>query len=159
MQWSNLYSAESKYKIIFTDSYLQRVMLIVENLFLFVIFGSYCLIYPSDNVSDYLFFLIAITSIVLGRFYYQYTKLSIINNIEVLLSGICQFDQYNQWKIAGNSRINWLGCYLVLVSNNSEKKLKQTLFIYRDSVSKKDYSRLCRIILKVKTLPAANSAY
>lgn len=84
----------------------------------------------------------------------------------------CQYGSGIQ--LEKNSRVGWFGCWLSLENKVSESwsyenrsletpfitnkecknrdaKLKFSLFIYRDSVSPRNYSRLCRHILKRTT--------
>jgi len=78
--------------------------------------------------------------------------------------GECQFSANDKRQLSHSSRIGFWGCWLVferhssgsatLIKNNLLKSLqvKFTLpsyFIFKTSLSPQQYSRLCRIILKL----------
>jgi hypothetical protein len=68
--------------------------------------------------------------------------------------GICSFKGDNYYQLQENSRFSFLGCWLILepisvansMLNNKNEGRKITLFIYRDSLSQQDFSRLCNVI-------------
>ena len=57
-----------------------------------------------------------------------------------------------------NSRIGWFGCWLTLIhvpqgiEPTPPKKTIDSLYIFKDQLSSRDYARLCRHILKTKLL-------
>ena len=94
--------------------------------------------------------------------YHQYTNQ--LNLLFVLdLNGHCQFKSDQLWLITSASRIGYLGCYVNLVkidtfSHQIEHPFQQqNYFIFKDSLSAASYSRICRIINKVKLFKQDNS--
>jgi hypothetical protein len=77
-------------------------------------------------------------------------------------SGAVDCQQGTDFNIHPNSRIGWFGCWLTLKQHSnrvdfvSTDKQIASQFVYRDSVSASDYSRLCRQILKATTLTNTN---
>ena len=83
-------------------------------------------------------------------------------------NGVCSFesmfensvvsssDVSEQFQILASSRYSFFGCWLDMYStkllNNAinKKHIKKQLFIYRDSLSSEDFSRLSQIIRKLK---------
>lgn len=78
--------------------------------------------------------------------------------------GECQFSADDKRQLSVSSRIGFWGCWLVferhssgsaaLIKNNLLKRLRVKLtspsyFIFKTSLSPQQYSRLCRIILKL----------
>lgn len=83
------------------------------------------------------------------------------NNNQVLVlhqSGAIDCQQGTDFTISSNSRIGWFGCWLLLKQNCGQvdffrtDRLTACQFVYRDSVSASDYSRVCRQILRAITL-------
>ena len=77
----------------------------------------------------------------------------IIFEFDLTNQGLCSFGDNNQYQLQKNSRFSFFGCWLNLqqitatgtaLSNND--KAKKTLFIYRDSLSSQDFSRLSQVI-------------
>ncbi|MDO6427424.1 hypothetical protein Q4489_10385 [Thalassotalea sp. 1_MG-2023] len=62
--------------------------------------------------------------------------------------GLAAVNQQSAQPIVQGSRIGWLGCWLYLAPVNDVRKQPTKLFIFKDSVSKQDYARLCRHILR-----------
>jgi hypothetical protein len=87
------------------------------------------------------------------------------------LLGECQFSVNDKRKLSVTSRIGFWGCWLVFENKSLESVvdveesflnmllLKLTLptyFIFKASLSPKQYSRLCRIILKLNNTTDAS---
>jgi len=68
------------------------------------------------------------------------------------MQGECQFnDQDNSqenWQLSPYSRLSFLGCWLVFTHDHINKPSAK--FIFKDSLSSQDYSRLRRIIVALK---------
>ena len=60
----------------------------------------------------------------------------------------------NNYQIHPSSRVGWWGCWLILVNNQvgQQAAKKVTYFIFAEQCSSRDYARLCRTILRNKTL-------
>ncbi|MFT5298465.1 MAG: hypothetical protein ACI9YH_004513 [Colwellia sp.] len=86
------------------------------------------------------------------------------NSFTINLLGECQFSADDKRQLSVTSRIGFWGCWLVFEREPSgrkksfEKNLLKTFltrlsqptyFIFKTSLSPKQYSRLCRIILKL----------
>ncbi len=72
------------------------------------------------------------------------------------VDGRCIFYPETEYAITQASRVGLLGCWLVLTRKQGEhqahyKTATKHLFIFIDSVSSKDYARLCRTIYRTKT--------
>jgi hypothetical protein len=83
-------------------------------------------------------------------------------------NGVCSFesmlenslestvDAKEQFQLLVSSRYSFFGCWLDMYSSKAmtkainKKHKKKQLFIYRDSLSPKDFSRLSQIIRKLK---------
>jgi len=72
-------------------------------------------------------------------------------------NGSIEIDAHNPLILHQNSRIGWFGCWLILMpqtkglSSLPSAKRTTRLYLWKDSFSAVDYSRLCRHILKNKT--------
>ncbi|WP_426359827.1 hypothetical protein ACPUVO_06270 [Pseudocolwellia sp. HL-MZ19] len=66
---------------------------------------------------------------------------------EITLSpdGIVEINN-NSYRMHLNSRMGFLGCWLCLTNEKSDKVKTNTLFIFKSSVSQQHYSQLCRVI-------------
>ncbi len=86
------------------------------------------------------------------------------NSFTINLLGECQFSADDKRQLSVTSRIGFWGCWLVFEGkpSGSQKSLgknllktllikfsQPTYFILKTSLSPKQYSRLCRIILKL----------
>jgi hypothetical protein len=81
--------------------------------------------------------------------------------------GECQFSSNDKRQLSAKSRISFWGCWLVFEKKSSgslespeKNRLKKllvkltfpTYFIFKTSLSPKQYSRLCRVILKLNNM-------
>jgi len=82
---------------------------------------------------------------------------AIISTFELNNQGLCTFEDKNHYQLQANSRFSFLGCWLILQpvltvdvffypKNKARKKL---FFIYRDSLSQQDFSRLSNVITQL----------
>jgi hypothetical protein len=89
-------------------------------------------------------------------------KDSKINHLVIYDNGLIDYDFQVNLSLHINSRIGWFGCWLILidhVKHDEAEPIKQTfnfinkkvvpvkIFIFKDSLSMQDYSRLTRKIL------------
>lgn len=76
--------------------------------------------------------------------------------LTITQQGVIQFDNLEDnsmnFQLTPYSRVSFLGCWLIISSPGSSKKVK-TKFIFKDSLSSADYSRLSRVITALKLLP------
>jgi len=88
----------------------------------------------------------------------------IVSRFELNSQGVCSFDGNKHYQLQANSRFSFLGCWLTLqpltaqsitavgamfnTSNNNSNKM---FFIYRDSLSNQDFSRLSNVISQLSS--------
>jgi hypothetical protein len=78
----------------------------------------------------------------------------IVSRFELNCHGLCSFSESNQFQLQQSSRLSFLGCWLVLkpipaanaMFNVKNNDLNRVFFIYRDSLSKQDFSRIAHVI-------------
>jgi len=92
-----------------------------------------------------------IISIVLAQ---QHGKQAqVIYQFELSQQGLCTFDGKSYYQLQANSRLSFLGCWLTLTSVTENSTLlaskHKPLFIYRDSLSQKDFARLSLVLRKL----------
>jgi len=98
--------------------------------------------------------LAAVSIVFLGLLLTKPKKHQVISMFELDNQGICAFEGGNSYQLQANSRISFLGCWLILqpvsntslVLNNRNTNAKRRFFIFRDSLSKQDFSRLSQVI-------------
>ena len=76
--------------------------------------------------------------------------------LSITQQGVIQFENSKgnsvSFQLTPYSRVSFLGCWLIFSSLSHPIKV-QTKFIYKDSLSTTDYSRLRRVITAIKLLP------
>jgi len=96
--------------------------------------------------------------ILLGAFLpLQNNQQAIVSTFELNNQGLCTFDDEMHYQLQASSRFSFVGCWLilqpVLTANTpfySKNKIrKRLLFIYRDSLSQQDFSRLSNVIAQL----------
>jgi len=91
----------------------------------------------------------------------------IVSTFELNNQGLCTFDGNNHYQLQVNSRFSFLGCWLVLqpltaqpltvqpmfavnsIFNDNNTSKETRFFIYRDSLSQQDFSRISNIITQL----------
>jgi len=156
--WCNLYSIASKFEIRISPS-RYKVILYSATLSIFI---AAPLFYFSVNL-----YLLACFSLIvfIGISLLKYRGNSIIDyfikdkrleKFTITNEGFFQFytDRGNStdFKLTPFSRVSFLGCWLVYSSQKNPDNLKAK-FIFKDSLSSADYSRLRRVITALKSLP------
>lgn len=157
MTWSNLFLAESKFKITLKTSKIQAWFTFVELLLLgFSLCYAFYLSLNAFTEFSYIPFLIF--SFLYACYLYKKIVAGIAINtlkkFEISDEGNCVFSVDEQYTITNKSRISWYACELNLFTSKNElqnkfRKNKQ-LIIYQDACSKEDYARVCRIIKKTQ---------
>lgn len=162
--WCNLYSTGSKYNFSIKESryrhYLFFCSVVLLNLLL-IIYTTYAYQFVLTIV---VLMMTAMSVLIVKRNAKQLTAFYM--NIDE--NGVCSFesmfensvvsssDVSEQFQILASSRYSFFGCWLDMYStkllNNAinKKHIKKQLFIYRDSLSSEDFSRLSQIIRKLK---------
>ncbi len=82
-------------------------------------------------------------------------------NFELSREGDCSFKGSDHYQLQESSRFSFLGCWLILqpktpanlIFNDNQAYKNKTLFIYRDSLSKQDFSRLATVIAQLNRQP------
>jgi len=147
--WCSLFSNASKFSISVKKSQyrtLFQITSVVVCLLLMLIFFTYAYLLALS---------IAVIFIILfGLLNAKINQQPIDSTFEINSQGLCSFEDNNIYQVQANSRFSFLGCWLVLQTlpsnglllNTEKNNFKNVLFIYRDSLSKQDFSRLSRII-------------
>ena len=155
MTWSNLYSAESKYKLTLYCSAHARIWLFSQGLMLvFVLSFSLTLIF--ELAFFYMCLVFLLIFFLLNGSTSRFTSQATPEYFTLDLSGYCQFSPDDIWLLTPASKLSFWGCYLTLekVDPLTQKvacpKVQQRRFIFKDSMNEQDYARLCRVILKNK---------
>ena len=81
----------------------------------------------------------------------------IISRFELNNQGQCSFEDESYYQLLANSRHSFLGVWLVLQPihavnarlNSKNISTKKLVFIYRDSLTKQDFSRLTQVIAQL----------
>ena len=158
MTWSNLYSTESKYKLTLYPSAHARIWLFSQCLMLaFVLSFSVTLIFKIA------FFYLAAAVLLLGLLIFLLNDVTLRLTAQTTpeyftldLSGYCQFGLDDIWLLTKASKLSFWGGYLTLEKIDPltqkvvQPKVQKRRIIFKDSMSKQDYARLCRVILKNK---------
>ena len=105
----------------------------------------------------YLVLAIALTYFfILGFLQVNKTHKDIYLTFSLSHDGICIFDDNVKYQMLENSRYSFFGCWLVLkpaITNTAllieQNKKNKRLFIYRDSLSDSDFSRLSNVISEI----------
>ena len=151
--WCNLFLTESKYSISLTRSHNKALLYAGSATFILLI---------SVVLFTYAYHLALagafVTVLLLSGFkQVNVNKKPCISMFELTSQGLCCFDQQHIYQIQASSRFSFLGCWLVLqlISNNQlhtnskKNKAKKVLFIFRDSLSAQDFSRITRVIAQM----------
>ncbi len=111
-----------------------------------------------------LFFLAGFLAIIAGYLLLSKKKRGSINQSFTLTTdGHCLFYGGEQWQLLPESRVSFLGCWLVALPLAQSQSLEKTpsyafvrqtraqyKFIFKDSLSPCDYARLTRVITAIK---------
>lgn len=154
MPWCNLFSVALKFDI---EIKLSRYKYIFGDVLLITLI-SVCLVIVCDEVWQKCVYStllgIVITSLVFFR--YQHDKNFPSQFLTFDIEGKCYFTPNQGWQIQPSSRFSSLGCWLDLKQPNIRDNINQPiktkqLFIFSDSLSSQDRSRLCRVISRLKS--------
>jgi hypothetical protein len=153
--WSNLFSTASKSNICVKKSRYKVALTAGATLLLFLfilVFFTY---------AYHLALVISVVAFVLlAGMLSKKPSNEVLCVFELNDQGLCSFSDNAQYQLQESSRFSFLGCWLVLqpltseitVNSNMKNKKhsnKTMLFIYRDSLSKQDFSRLTNTISKL----------
>lgn len=144
MKWCNLYLTESKYRLQIKHSTLVHQLSYYCFSLLVLSLVSVC-IEPQSIERQYFLVLSVFFSIsifIVGQTIQQNYILTVDSTGQVALN------EQPALIITRGSRIGWIGCWLHLGTPTSHQSSSVRLFIFKDSVSKHDYARLCRSIIR-----------
>ena len=149
-QWCNLYSNASKYNINVRNSHYKLAVYSFSGIFIFLV------IIVNFTFHYILAQSLAVVSIIsLSVFLSRRNNEPIISSLKLTTSGeIYLHKNQVSYQLLPASRISFIGCWLVMVPNesilsqcsNAASNTPKQLFIYRDSLSNQDFSRLARVI-------------
>jgi len=155
--WCNLFLTESKYRICVKKSYY-KTLLYIGGLVVLFILPLLLFTYAYSLVLA----IVAFSFLILGR----WLSSNNINTItafdfEITDEGGCSFGRDKSYQLQNNSRVSFLGCWLILQSIPTAHSMFNTkcnnkitsLFICRDSLSNQDFSRLSTIISLLNRQP------
>lgn len=148
--WCNLFSTESKYNICVGKSRYKVILYTgstVALILLLLIFFTYAY-HIALAVAVLTFLLLGVLPTK------QSSKHVTVSQFELNSQGLCSFDGNKHYQLQASSRFSFLGGWLILqpvttvhaMFNVSNNKSKTMIFIYRDSLSKQDFSRLSNVI-------------
>lgn len=159
--WCNLFSAASKYSITVNKSRYKIIVYVGVALVCILILLTFF------TYAYHLALTIAVAGVVLLGLLLakQNSSQVMISTFELNDQGQCSFEDDNHYQLHLSSRYSFLGCWLVLqpistagalfqakktTKSNSATKL---FFIYRDSLSKQDFSRISKVITQLYRQP------
>ena len=157
--WCNLFSTASKYNIQVKKSHTKPLVIFGSSVFIFLLLllhFSYAY-YLALAIASLTLTVLSIlftqqsTQKITQQFTQQSDKqIRVLYQFELTSQGICTFDDEGYYQLQANSRCSFLGCWLTLMPITTKNtlffgKYKQ-LFIFRDSLSEQDFSRLSRVL-------------
>ncbi|WP_332871612.1 protein YgfX [Colwellia sp. Bg11-28] len=153
-QWSNLYSNASKYNInVRSSRYKLAVYSFIGILTCLVILVSFTFHYNLALV------LAVLSLISLSLFLSIGDNKPITSSFILTNTGVIVLDNETiSYQLLAESRLSFIGCWLVLMPNSSASAQHRThgkgypkqFFIFRDSLHEQDFSRLARVINQLK---------
>lgn len=173
--WCNLFSTASKYNIGVKKS-RYKVLLYTGSAVAFILLSLTFFTYAYHLALAIAVIGLVILGLLLPNKSAQAVICSNVNVLNIAVSsfelnsqGICSFDGNNYYQLQASSRFSFLGCWLVLQqltaqpltaqpittvnsmfnaksSINKSNNTKTRVFIYRDSLSNQDFSRLSTVI-------------
>lgn len=156
MPWCNLFSVESKFSIeVYKSYYKPLVYLGISQLIISLLLLHFTYAYQLALGHA------VITTLVLGVLYSaQNSRRAVVLDeksfafqFEVTGQGLCVFDGKNAYQLQAKSRLSFLGCWLCFVAaspvNSNDVPKQKQLFIFRDSLSERDFSRLSAVLQNI----------
>jgi len=151
--WSKLFSIESKYNIDVGEFHQKN------NSFysITIIFLSFPIWLFAPLLALPVIVTLLIISLIINKTL-EKTRHSLYggeyNHFTLDNNGKCTFYNLREFQLDVSSRVGWFGCWLVLVPalKIKQNNPKQYLFLFSSSVSALDYSRISRVIRKIKYL-------
>jgi len=155
--WSNLFLTASKYKVTINKS---RHQFFIYGVFFFFIIASLIAfltlnLYLLASVTFVIFFILSI-AMPTPMMFTPSSSRGCIESLFLTDKGLCQFSSYQrnnsveEYAFSPYSRVSFLGCWLIFSKVGNSNEL-QSKFIFKDSLSSKDYSRLRRVIMALRS--------
>jgi hypothetical protein len=164
--WSRLFSSELKYNITVDESRQKFVKCYVfYTVLLSIVLGGYFLLLPLFIITLSIIALLILISLfirlidktifkAIKHYLYGGNHASNKDNFIIGNEGKCILAEHQTFQLDVHSRVGWFGCWLVLTSTSSvavsHEKVVRHLFLFKNSVSLQDYSRISRIIKRLK---------
>jgi len=169
MPWCNLFSTASKYNICIKPSRYRNLLFLAASVFFSLLLISYTT-YAYQFVLVIAVITITIMSVLIAKQRNeQFTSFQLIVNengvcsFEYMLENTdeCTVNSKEPFQLLTSSRYSFFGCWLYMaplsnlsssgfLPNTINKKCKKArFFIYRDSLSAEDFSRLAQVIRKL----------
>ena len=149
--WCNLYLSESKYKLTFYPSKLEKKLTWLS----FAL--SFCGVLYLVIYSTYFLLPFALLGFIfISLWLIHQNKLNeCINSLVLLPQGRLIFNRFSvqnndEFLLLARSRVGWLGCWLIYADPEQLKNTQQC-FIFNDQLSRRDYSRLCRWVFRYES--------
>lgn len=145
--WCNLFSIASKYNIEVKKSHYKVFIIVGMSLqaavFLLVVLTyAYHLALVISGVS------LLVLSLLFTQRHNQ--SQSVLYQFELAPQGLCVFSDGSKWQLQQASRLSFFGCWLVLIPLTASNSLllnePKQVFIFRDSLSQQDFSRLSLVL-------------
>lgn len=154
--WCNLFSTESKYSITVRKSRYKLILFSVCTLVLLIL-TLISFTYAYQFSLAVVIFVVLFLGGVIARKNEQDIVSRFELSFEIGNDGICSFEdslhRIEQFQLLRSSRFSFLGCWLFLQPTTSKASFntkahhaKKRIFIYRDSLTEQDFSRLANII-------------
>lgn len=168
-QWCNLYSTASKYNICIKQSRYHHLLLLGSGIFINLLLISYDT-YAYQFVLVTVVLTITLLSFLIARKNYgrlitlRFTldELSVCSFESSFKNTVVSTDNKREsFQLLASSRYSFIGCWLQMASLSNQalpdtlpnainkRRKKKRLFIYRDSLSAEDFSRLSQAIRKL----------
>lgn len=158
MPWCSLFSIASKFNIEVYKSYYKILVFLglsqlIVSLFLLYFTYAYQLALLHAVIT------VLLITALYSRQYSKRTALfddkSFVFQFDITNQGLCTFDGQDDYQLQANSRLSFLGCWLFFVAassdiSNDAPKHKR-LFIFRDSLTEQDFSRLSAVLERVNS--------
>lgn len=142
-QWFNLFSTELKYNIYLTPSHTKKRL--IKGLTCLWVVAIFYGVYTWLANANFLALAICLMLLIIFKII-QTTDTKQLTSLTLSTEGTLKVENNDELHIHPNSRVGWLGCWLILTADN---ECKQRFFLFQDQCSKLDYSRLSRTILKI----------
>lgn len=155
--WCNLFSSASKYSISVNKSRYQ-LLLYAGIPTIFILVAMIFLTYAYHLALVIAFIAMLLISLFRRR---ESKHQQNVSTFELTSQGQCLFDDQSCYQIQASSRQSFLGCWLVLqlipnnhvLFNTHNSNPKRLLFLFRDSLSPQDFSRLSNVITQLAYQP------